>query len=200
MRRIKLSRSEIRNINENIPVNLIPREQELFRSTQGRKGVQRTMMDIGGENVLEMVSNEKRSFHTLRKGVNGKKPFIIVARTPLERVFAVRYTIWAKDAEVLKKLRDELNEREYENKCLPKKIPWDYRGRGYDWGFDKDQKGSPLIKSPTKSNGTALYPGDIEKAISKVLGNRKKIAIRHLPSLVNELLKELGEKGKSNYS
>ena len=150
-----------------------------------RKDIQITVATVKGKNILEAVSNGRISFRAMRKGIEGKRPSIIIARTSFKKP---RYTIWAKDREILRRLRNKLNEKEYSSRHFLTKLG-SHKGKGCNWGFSRDQEGEFLIKSPNRGGGTSLSPKEVKKTITEILEERN-ITIRQLPSQADKLRKK----------
>jgi len=155
------------------------------KNSIGRKDIRITMVTAKGRNILEAVSNSRISFRAMRKGIEGKRPSIIIARTSFKKP---RYTIWAKDREILRRLRNKLNEKEYSSRHFLTKLG-SHKGKGCNWGFSRDQEGEFLIKSPNRGEGTTLSPKEVKKTITEILEERN-ITIRQLPSQADKLRKK----------
>ena len=129
-----------------------------------------TVTRMGSKRIVEAVSEKRLFFHKLRKATNGRTPFIIIARTPLDEIIlgknlAIRYTIWARKYGVLKNLSDRFNDLDHRSR----EFSWNHRG--YNWAVMSGHRndGKLYLKSPYLTIGTTIRPGIVRETIRRII-------------------------------
>ena len=113
--------------------------------------------------VLYVRATEKVTFEWLREKRNllGENPSIIIAENPPEH----KFTIWANDIIVLKKLRDEFNR--IDGVSLEK-----FPQQGFNWAVVKSKRdGEFYLKSPYHSGGTTIFSRVVLRKIRVILND-----------------------------
>ncbi len=169
----KISRRTLRDINRFNGIYSVDSDEQQ-RHEQHRRPqpqnfslIQMEWMKINKIVILYVRTTKRITFEWLRRkrNLSGENPDIIVAENPPER----KFTIWANDTRILKKLRDEFNRID----GIPQQ---GFFQRGFSWAVVKSERdGEFYLKSPYHSRGTTLY---------------SKIILRKMRVILNDLHKE----------
>ncbi len=155
----------IEEINRRNSVGFNGNEQQRPRS-QKFLSVQMEWMKTKGMVILCIKTSLKILFKNERKRRNmaGGAPDIIMAENPFEN----KFTIWAENAVILKKLSNELNKIDgVSQKGFPQ--------QGFSWAVVKNKRdGEFYLKSPFHSGGTTIFSGVILRKIGLILDDMQR--------------------------